>query len=257
MTSLDVLPLAGLAWIVFALAAAGFVHGTLGLGFPLVATPLIALITGIKTAVILVAPATWVVVVAAIVGGGPFSPSLRAWWRMPIWVFSGSVCGTYVFVLAAAAPLTILLALTILVYLGLDRIGYGESAAIKAHHQKFGALFGFFAGFFEGAVNIAAPPLLIYFLSLGLAPAALVKALNLCFLTGKTTQLVTLLATAGIPASTWVSVLPLSVVGVTTLRFGMRLRDRVDANTYRGWVKLALLAMALILGGQFILLSTH
>jgi hypothetical protein len=59
MTSLDALPLIAIAWIVLALAAAGLVHGTLGLGFPLVATPLIALITDIKTAVVLVAPATF------------------------------------------------------------------------------------------------------------------------------------------------------------------------------------------------------
>ena len=81
MTGLDALPLVAIVWIVLALAAAGLVHGTLGLGFPLVATPLIALITDIKTAVVLVAPATLVVVIAAILIGGPFLQALRDWWR--------------------------------------------------------------------------------------------------------------------------------------------------------------------------------
>jgi uncharacterized membrane protein YfcA len=242
---------------VFALAAAGLVHGTLGLGFPLVATPLVALITGIKTAVILVAPPTLIVVIAAIVSGGPLWPSLREWWRMPIWMFLGSVSGTFVFVRTDAAPLTLLLAMAILVYLGLDRIGRGESVWMQTHRHKFGALFGFFGGFFEGSVNIAAPPLLIYFLSLGLAPTALVKALNLCFLTGKSTQLSALLATAEVPAAMWLSALPLSAVGVATLTIGMRVRSRIDAGTYRGWVKLALLAMALILAGQFLYLLSQ
>src|SRR5262245_48288287 len=243
MTGLDALPLLAIVWIVLALAAAGLVHGTLGLGFPLVATPLIALITDIKTAVVLVAPATWVVVIAAIVIGGPFLQTLRDWWRMPIWMVLGSLSGTYVFIRTDAAPLTLLLALAILVYLGLDRIGRGESQLMKDHRHSFGAVFGYLGGFFEGAVNIAAPPLLIYFLALVLQPTALVKALNLCCVTGKTTQITTLLASSDVPTSVWLATPPLAAVGVATLTVGMRIRSRVDAATYRSWVKLALLAI--------------
>ena len=254
MTGLDALPVLAIVWIVLALAVAGLVHGTLGLGFPLVATPLIALISDIKTAVVLVAPVTWVVVVAAIVIGGPFLPTLREWWRMPIWMVLGSLTGTYVFIRTDAAPLTLLLAVAILVYLALDRMGRGESERMKRHRHPFGAVFGYFSGFFEGAVNIAAPPLLIYFLALGLAPTALVKVLNLCFLTGKTTQISMLLATSAVPTSMWVATPLLSAVGVATLIVGMRIRNRVDAATYRGWVKLALLVIAVILVVQYALL---
>jgi uncharacterized membrane protein YfcA len=253
MTGLDALPLFAIVWIVLALAVAGLVHGTLGLGFPLVATPLIAIVADIKTAVVLVAPVTWVVVIAAIGIGGPFLPTLREWWRMPIWMVLGSLTGTYVFIRTDAAPLTLLLAAAILVYLGLDRIGRGESQRMKRHRHPFGTVFGFASGFFEGAVNIAAPPLLIYFLALGLAPTALVKILNVCFLTGKSTQISTLLATSAVSASTWIATPLLSVVGVATLIAGMRIRNRVDAATYRGWVKLALLAIAIILVVQFAL----
>ena len=256
MTGLESLPLFTMVWIVLALAAAGLVHGTLGLGFPLIATPLIALTTDIKTAVVLVAPATLVVVIAAIMIGGPFLQSLREWWRMPIWMVLGSLTGTYVFIRTDAAPLTLLLALAILVYLGLDRVGRGESALMKKHRHPFGAVFGFCGGFFEGAVNIAAPPLLIYFLALGLAPVALVKALNLCFLTGKTTQISTLLASSEVPVSVWLATPALSAVGVAMLIVGTRIRSRVDAATYRGWVKRALFAIAVILVVQFALLHS-
>lgn len=254
MTGIEGLSWLAIGWVVFALALAGLVHGTLGLGFPLIATPLIAMITGIKTAIIIVIVPTLVIVIAAIVAGGPFLETVRTWWRMPIWMAAGGVTGTHAFVLTDAAPLTLLLALAILVYLGLDYIGRGESATIRNHRHKFGAVFGFTSGFFEGAVNIAAPPLLIYFLSLGLAPTALVKALNLCFLTGKSAQLSTLLVTTDIPASAWISTLPLCVVGIGTLLLGMRIRDRVAAATYRRWLKIALAVMASILFGQFYLL---
>lgn len=254
MTGIEDLSWLAIAWVVFALALAGLVHGTLGLGFPLIATPLVAMVTGVKTAIVVVVGPTLVIVIAAIVAGGPFLATVREWWRMPIWMAAGSVAGAHVFVFTDAAPLTLLLALAILVYLGLDRIGRGESATIRNHRHKFGAMFGFLSGFFEGSVNIAAPPLLIYFLSLGLMPVALVKALNLCFLTGKTAQLSTLLITTNIPTSAWVSTLPLCVVGIGTLLAGMRIRDRVDTATYRRWLKIALVVTAAILFGQFYLL---
>lgn len=241
-------------WAAFALALAGFVHGLLGLGFPLVATPLVALATGIKTAVIIVVVPTLVIVIAAILAGGRFMPTIREWWRMPIWMAIGGVTGANLYLIADAAPLTLLLALAILIYLSLDFLGHGQSALIANHRHKFGAVFGFFGGFFEGSVNIAAPPLLIYFLSLGLTPTALVKALNLCFFTGKSAQLSTLMMAGNITVSTWIAVLPLSVVGIVTLRMGMRIRDRVDAMTYRRWLKIALCVMAAILIGQFVVL---
>ena len=36
-----------------AILAAGLVHGTFGIGFPLVATPLLALVTDVRTAVLI------------------------------------------------------------------------------------------------------------------------------------------------------------------------------------------------------------
>lgn len=251
MITLDSLPLASMAFAAAAIAIAGLVHGTLGFGFPLVATPLLALVTGIKTAVILVVLPTLAVVIAAIVAGGSFSQTLRDWWRMPLWMLLGAYTGTQLFIAIDPAPLTLLLASAILIWLGLDWIGRGESRTVRRHRHKSGMLFGFLGGLFEGSVNIAAPPLLIYFLSLGLAPVALVKALNLCFMTGKTTQLTTLAATGEVTAAVWFSTLPLCVIGIAFSLGGTRIRNRVDAATYRRWLKLALGAMALILFGQF------
>ena len=251
MIALDSLPMLSIACVALAIAFAGLVHGTLGLGFPLVATPLISLVTGIKTAVVLVVPPTLAVVIAAIVAGGPFLAILRQWWRMPLWMLLGAYTGTQLFIVIDPAPLTLLLALGILLYLGLDWIGRGESQVIRRHRHKSGVLFGFLGGLFEGSVNIASPPLLVYFLSLGLAPVALVKALNLCFVTGKTTQLSILAATGDIAAAVWLSTLPLCVVGIVTSLAGTRIRNRVDAATYRRWLKYALVVMALVLVGQF------
>ena len=43
------------------------------------------------------------------------------------------------------------------------------------------------------------------------------------------------------------------VLDAATLIVGMRIRNRVDAQTYRGWMKIALAAMAVILIARFAL----
>jgi uncharacterized membrane protein YfcA len=252
---LDALPLLTIVYVAGAIALAGLVHGTLGLGFPLVATPLIALATGIKPAIVLVVLPTLAVVIAAILAGGGFGRTLRDWWRMPLSMMAGALAGTQLFIVIDPAPLTLLLALAILIWLGLDRIGRGQFGWVRGHPHAAGSLFGFLGGVFEGSVNIAAPPLLIYFLSLGLAPVALVQALNLCFLTGKTTQLTTLAIGTDIPQALWLSTVPLCAIGIATSLAGTRIRNRVDAATYRRWLKQALLAMAALLIGQFLWLA--
>lgn len=254
MPGLDALSMLALVYVAIAVAGAGLVHGTLGLGFPIVATPLVALVTGIKPAIVLVVPPTLAVVIASIVAGGSVVQTLRDWWRMPVWMFLGALVGTRVFILFDPAPLTLLLALVMLVYLALDAIGRAQFALLRRHPHAFAALFGLLGGFFEGAVNVSAPPLLVYFLSAGLAPATLVKALNLCFATAKSTQFGTLISAGGVPLSVWLSTVPFCAIGVGCMLAGARLRDRVPAATYRRWLKLALLAMSMLLIAQFVLL---
>ncbi|MDP1716585.1 MAG: hypothetical protein Q8L40_00775, partial [Burkholderiales bacterium] len=85
-------------WIVVVIAFSALVQGTLGLGFPMVATPLIALATDMKSAVILVLLPCVATVVANIVKGGPLRPVLAEFWMMPFYALAGAVVGTSVFI---------------------------------------------------------------------------------------------------------------------------------------------------------------
>jgi uncharacterized membrane protein YfcA len=254
MEGLGSLSYLALVYVAFAVVCAGLVHGMLGLGFPLVATPLISLVIGIKAAIVIIVLPTLTVVIVSIVAGGSVRETLRDWWRMPLFMFFGALVGTRVFIVFDPAPLTFLLALIILAYLGLDSIGRAQWPMLKRKPHAYAVVFGFLGGLFEGSVNISAPPLLIYFLSLGLTPGALVRALNLCFGTAKATQFGSLVASAGVPLSMWVSTLPLCVLGAGMSLAGARIRDRVEAATYRRWLKQALFAMAGLLIFQFAML---
>ena len=74
---LEQLDLTGLIALAAVMAFSGLVHGTLGLGFPLVSTPLIALLVDVRSAILLTLLPTVAVNIASIVGGKGYGESLK------------------------------------------------------------------------------------------------------------------------------------------------------------------------------------
>ena len=239
-------------WIAVVILFAGFVQGALGLGFPMVATPLIAFSTDIHTAVIIVLLPCIACILVTMWKSPGLRETLSQFWMMPLWAFTGALIGTRVFVLYPAFPYTLLLAAVIFAYLNLERLGRTDWPLVKRHRALAGMLFGIAAGLTEGTANVAAPPLIVYYLALGLEPALLVQALNICFITGKTTQFFTLNAVGGVSATQWLVTTPLMAASAAGALYGSTIRSRIDALTYRRWLKHALLAIAVVLCAQYI-----
>lgn len=247
MPGIESFSLAVLLWVVTAVLLAGLIQGALGFGFPFIATPMVAMVADMRTAVITVLLPTLATVLVTLATSGPLGPVLKRFWMMPIYAFLGALAGTALFVAAPGAPYQLLLALTIIGYLNLDRLARGNWPLIRRHERAFGPIAGVAAGLFEGTANVAAPPLIIYYLALGVAPALLVQALQICFTVGKTTQFTVLTLYGGVDASQWVATLPLVAVATAAGYVGARVRNRIDAVIFRIWVKRSLLAIALVL----------
>lgn len=241
-----------IAWILCAIALAGLIHGALGFGFPFVATPLIAMVSDMRTAVFTVLVPTLAAVAVNIAMSGALRPALARFWMMPLYAIVGSFIGTTLFVVVPSFPYALLLALAIFVYLNLDRLGQGELPGVQRHERAFAPFSGMAAGFFEGTANVAAPPLIIFYLALGLAPAMMVQALNICFLVGKLIQFTVLSTRGGIALAQWATTLPLAAVGVGALFVGLRIRNRIDAHAFRVWVKRFLLVTAVVLVARYV-----
>ena len=238
-------------WLVVAVLLAGFIQGALGFGFPFIATPMVAMVVDMRTAIITILLPTLATVVITLVTSGPLGPVLKRFWMMPVYATLGALAGTWLFVAAPDAPYQLLLALIIIVYLNLDRIARGNWPLIRRHERAFGPLAGVAAGVFEGTANVAAPPLIIYYLALGLAPLMLVQALQICFIVGKTTQFTVLTMYGGVTAAQWLATLPMIAVAVAASFGGTRVRNRIAAETFRIWVKRSLLVIALALLAQY------
>jgi uncharacterized protein len=249
--SLETLSAGLLMWVVCATVLAGLVQGAIGFGFPFVATPLIAMVSDMRTAVVMIVLPTLALNFLNLVSSGPLLPALRRFWMMPLYALAGAFLGTWLFVTVPDAPYALFLALITFAYLNFDRLAHNTWPRVVKHEHAFGMLAGGAAGLFEGTVNVAGPPLIIYYLALGLAPAMMVQSLTICFVVGKLAQFTVLATRGGVTMDAWMATLPLVAISVTAFFIGLRVRNRIDAPTYRLWVRRALFVIALVLLAQY------
>jgi len=128
---------------------AGFAHGTMGFGFPLISTPMVALMTDIQTAVLASLFPNLAVNVVSIVRGGNWRASIARYWPVAAYVFIGTIVGTRVLLLADPEPLKLLLAAIIVVYLLQARLRGIDWSWLARNPRASAAAFGLLAGFLQ------------------------------------------------------------------------------------------------------------
>ncbi len=239
-----------IAYVVIIIAIAGWVQGALGLGFPMIATPLIAAATNMQFAVVMVLIPCIATVIISIWRSPGFAGVLRRFWWMSLLALAGAMIGARLFVKFPEFPYALLLAGVILFYLNMERLGRGESALMRRHDKISGVIFGLLGGISESTANIAAPPLIIYYFGIGLPPLLLVPAMNISFFVGKVAQFGTLAASDIAAPSLWLLTLPLAGIATITSLIGARVRSRINGETYKIWMRRMLMAMAIILLAQ-------
>ncbi|HYC45883.1 MAG TPA: sulfite exporter TauE/SafE family protein [Burkholderiales bacterium] len=226
---------------------AGLTQGAIGFGFPAVSTPILVLMTDVKTAIILNLLPNFTVNCIHILKGGNYRASLGRYWPVAAWVLAGSFLGAQFLIRAPQEPIRLLLGLAIFAYLYQHVLARLDWSWLSRKRRLSAMVFGLAGGFFSGTVNQALPPLLIYFTLLNLETLVMTQILNLCFLGGKAVQAATLGAAGEIAMSQVLANVPLTVVGVTGLYTGMAVQKRVSAETYRRLLRYLLFVIALIL----------
>lgn len=243
-----------LSWAAAAviLLLAGFAHGVLGLGFLMLATPLLAIMVDVRSAILITLLPSVAVNLISILRGGNWSESIGRHWPLAIMIPLGSLAGTWLLVTFDPSPLRLLLAAVILLHLGSSRVRGIQMGWIKSNLTLAYFLFGTAAGVLAGAVNVMTPLLIIFALELGMSTLAIVQVFNLCFLAAKGAQ-IGAFAYGGILTRPLLhATLALAFLATGALLLGMRVRDRVDAPTYRGWLRKMLWVMVVILPIQFL-----
>jgi len=148
--------------VVVTVILAGLVHGALGLGFPMVATPLIAVFLDVRVAILITLLPTAAVNIASIWTAKPSLALLRRYSPLAITSLIGAVIGAMVLSVSSAEPFKLLLALLILLFLyssyqgssqGSQRAGWRREW-IVANPVLAIVLTGLLGGFSAGTTNV-------------------------------------------------------------------------------------------------------
>ena len=240
--------------IVFAIIAvmlfAGLIHGTLGLGFPMVATPMLATMMDVRSAILITLLPTMAVNIASIANNKSSLASTRPFLPLVLFALLGSIAGASVLAVTDPAPFRIVLAALILLYLW-NGIRIPQQWLMNNSLLAM-AIFGLIAGVSAGTTNVMVAILIIYFMSLDTPRSTLVPALNSCFLVGKMSQIVVLAIAGLVSARLMLETAPLAVAAVIALLLGQRLQPRIQVITYQAILRKLLLLLAIVLIYQFL-----
>jgi uncharacterized membrane protein YfcA len=239
-----------LALVALAVAAAGFVKGAIGFGFPAVGTPVLSLLVDVKTAyLVLIVPNIAMDGIQLVRAGAPRAIVRR---MLPVVVFgaAGMVVGTYL--LAALASRTVMLILggfvLLFVALNVARL----SPRIPPHWEPWASpAVGLLAGVVGGITNVPGTPLVIYFHALGLPKREFVGAVAFTFVLSKLVQLAAVSWYGLMSAPLLLGSLLLTLGGLAGFALGLRVQDRLEPQTFNR----AVLAFLSLLGVWLVLRS--
>lgn len=236
--------------VILVILFSGLVHGTLGLGFPMVATPILATMMDVRSAILITLLPTMAVNIASIINSRASIASTRPFIPLVGFTLLGSIAGAAVLAITDPAPFRIVLACLILLYLWSSlRI---SRQWLDANAMLAMAGFGIVAGLAAGTTNVMVAVLIIYFLSLNTERATMVPTLNACFLVGKTSQILVLAVAGLVGIGLMLETAPLAVAAVLALLVGQRIRERIEVSTYQAILRKLLFVLAAILIFQFI-----
>ncbi len=224
------------------LLLSAFIHGAFGFGFPMVATPLLALVMDLRAAILLTLLPTVLINLVSILGEKHRAEALRLFWPIPTFTIVGSLIGTQVLLSVDPEPFRLLLALVLVAYLLAERL-HGVDRERRV--PKWGlAVLGLSLGLLAGVVNVFGPVLIVFALYTRMRPELMVAALNLSFITSKTGQLIGFalndaLDPAVLTQALWaLPLVPGAVWG------GIVLRRRIQPAQYRKVLRVGLWVMA-------------
>ncbi|RPI05078.1 MAG: sulfite exporter TauE/SafE family protein [Zetaproteobacteria bacterium] len=236
-----------ITWVAVAGAflLASFVKGTTGMGFPLIATPMVALLVDLRTAyALLVLPNILMDTLQMARGSFPW-PIWRRLSRMLAATAVGVFLGTRIFV--SVSERFIYLALAAMIFVFLVSVYLRIRLTVPPGWEgRLGPAVGFTGGVLAGVTNVVGPITALYLLALGFEKREFVKAVASIFFITKASQLVAIsrwgLYTAEI---LWWSV-GLAAVALVAFWVGLRVQDRVPQATFGRIVNVLLFGMGIV-----------
>ena len=228
------------------------VHGSIGFGFPMIATPLLAMVTDMKTAILYIAIPTLLINLISIFSEGNFLQAVKRFYPLALIGMIGSAIGTQILIYSSSELFKLLLAFSIFLYLFIQKFKI-QMHWIREKKIISMVVFGLFAGIIGGLTNVMASILIIYSLESKHTKKEVIQSTNLCFLFGKVIQIV-LFTLHGSFNQELLTISFNSLVVVAVAMFiGLKVKDKIPQESYKKVVKIVLFLIACVLVFQTII----
>ena len=228
------------------------VQATIGFGFPMIATPLLAMMTDMKTAVIYVAIPTLLLNISALISEGNFLQTIKRFYPLALMAMIGSAIGTQILLYSNSEIFKFLLAVSILFYLFSQKISF-EMPWVRQKPNLSTFIFGLSAGIIGGLTNVMALVLIIYSLESRHSKKEIIQSTNLCFMFGKIIQVILFAVHGSFTQEILETSLYNLLIVAICIIIGFNLRKKIASESYFKMIKAFLLLMALALIYQTIL----
>lgn len=222
---------------------ASVVHGSIGFGFGMISTAIVALFSDIQTTITYMLLPTMLVNIISIKSEGKFFEALNKFKFIIFLMVLGSGLGTVLLIYTNSEYFKLLLALLIFVYL-IQSFTKIEASFISKHPKTSTYGLGIFGGIIAGLTNVVAPLMIMYTLELKYSRQDIIQLSNLCFLFSKIAQLIVFLSFGAFTLQTFsISIISLFAVGLGMF-FGLMLKKKIDKNLYTKILKALLFIIA-------------
>ena len=222
--------------------AAAFIKGSVGFGFPTLATPLLALVMDVKTAVALLVVPNLVMDGFQARRRGALGPAVRRMAPLVLSGAAGTLIGTRLLMVLSPRAATAVLGGFLVVFVAVTVARLAPSIP-PGHEPWLSPVVGFVAGVVGGVTNVPGTPLVLYFYALGMAKDEFVRSVAVTFVAFKLVQLAALVWYGLIGWRLLGMSVGVSAVAMAGFTLGLRVQDRLDQATFNRAVLGFLLAL--------------
>lgn len=225
---------------------ASVVHGSIGFGFGMISTPLVALYADIQTTILFMLLPTMAVNIISIISEGNFFEALKKFWLIILLMVLGSSIGTVLLVYTNSELFKLLLAGTIFLYL-LQGVVKIEATFVSKYPKSSTYGLGVFGGIISGLTNVVAPLMIMYTLEMKYSRKDTIQLSNLCFLFTKIGQIVVFIFYGAFTLQTLqISILTVFIICIGMF-FGIKIKKKIDVKYYTKILKGLLFIIATFL----------
>lgn len=227
------------------------VHGSIGFGFPMIATPLLAMVTDMKTAILYIAIPTLLINLISIYNEGNFFQAVKRFYPLALMGMIGSAIGTQILIYSSTEFFKLLLALSIFLYLFIQKFKI-QMHWIEKKKRLSIVVFGLIAGIIGGLTNVMASILIIYSLESKHTKKEIIQSTNLCFLFGKVIQIVLFTIHGSFNQELLMISFSSLIVVAIAMFVGLKVKNKIPQEVYKKVIKVVLFIIASFLVYQTI-----